>query len=797
MFRNYFKTAIRGLLRNKRYLVINISGLSTGIAVCLIIFLVIHYEKSFDNFHSKKDSIYRILTKGTDGDSTSAVPFPLPTAIKNDFPQFEEVCGIFSMGNVQVLVMDENGHPAKKFKEKSGAFFAEPSFFRIFDFPWLAGNPATALTEPNSVVLSRETAVKYFGDWQHAIGKTIRLGSKTLLKVTGILADVPVNTDFQLCMVTPYELGGFSHSTDWETIDSNHECYVLLKKGATTARISQPLFSFSKKYRTPGNKNIQVMQSLQQVHFDEKAGNYLGKSISPSRIRTLWLIAGFILLIACVNFINLSTAQAVNRSREVGVRKVLGSSRLQLKKQFLTETFLLVSCSVVISYLLAITLVSFINTLLDLRLSPSMLWQPVMIMFTVVITLLVTLLAGFYPSVVLAAFNPVTALKARLTSVSGQHINLRRSLVVVQFVIAQALIIGMLLMMKQMRFFHHTSVGFNKEALVNVPFPNDSAGRSKMDYVRNRLLNTSGISQVSFNSQSPSDNDNWWTGFNFNHNKVVVDFAAISKFADADYLPAYQLPLVAGRNITRTDSIREFLVNESLVKKLGLTDPNMVLNKEIDLWNGQIKGLVVGVIKDFNAASFKDHISPVFISNVKGRYNTVSIKIAGANMRAVVDGIGKIWDEAFPEFVFEYQFMDEKIAGFYKQETMLYNLYTCFAAIAIFLSCLGLYGLASFMAVQRIKEVGIRKVLGASIQSIVYLFSREFILLIGIAFIIACPITWYFMHDWLQQYAYRTNLSWWVFVSAGAVAMFIALATVSFKALKAATSNPVTNLRTE
>lgn len=795
MFHNYIKTAFRSLLRHRRYLTINIGGLSTGIAVCLIIFMVIHYEKSFDNFHTKKDRIYRILTKGSASDSTSAVPFPLPTAIKNDFPQLEEVCGIFSVTNVQVSVMDENGHPAKKFKEKTNTLFAEPSFFRMFNFSWLAGDPATSMKDPNSVVLTRETAIKYFGNWQQAVGKTIKI-SRLLLKVTGVLAEMPVNTDFQLCMMVPYELGHFSKSTDWVTIDSNHECYVLLKKGSTAAAFAQPLIAFSRKYRQSDNKNIQVMQSLQQVHFDEKAGNFLGKTISPARVRTLWLIAGFILLIACVNFINLSTAQSVNRSREIGVRKVLGSSRLQLKKQFLTETFILVVFSVILSCLFVIALVSFINTLLDLQLSADLMWRPELFLFLIAITLLVTLLAGFYPSLVLSAYNPVAVLKSKLSSVNG-NLNLRRSLVVVQFIIAQALIISTLLMMKQMRFFNTAAMGFNKAALVNVPFPNDSLGRSKIDYIRNHLMNTSGISQVSFNSQSPSDIDNWWTSFKFNHSEKEVDFAAISKFGDADYLPAYQLPLVAGRNMTRADSIREFLVNESLVKKLGLHDPNEVLNKEIDLWGGQIKGLIVGVIKDFNAASFKDSISPVFVSNVKGRYNTVSIRIAGGNMRAVVGSIEKVWNEAFPEFVFEYQFMDDKIASFYKQENMLYNLYACFAAIAIFLSCLGLYGLASFMAVQRLKEVGIRKVLGASIQSIVYLFSREFILLISVAFIIACPITWYFMHDWLQQYAYRTSLSWWVFAGAGVVAMLIALATISFKALKAALGNPVASLRTE
>jgi putative ABC transport system permease protein len=797
MFRNYIKTAVRNLLRNKRYLAINISGLSTGIAVCLIIFLVIHYEKSFDNFHSKKDRIFRVLTKGSETDSTSAVPFPLPAALKSDFPQFEEVCGLFSATDVQVLVMDANGNPAKKFKEKGNAFFAEPAFFRIFDFPWLAGDPATSMKDPNSVVLTKSTATKYFGDWEKALGQTIRIGTRMLLKVTGVLADLPVNTDFQMCMVVPYEQGGFTKSTDWITIDSNHGCYVLLKKGATNAAYAQPLISFSQKYRKPDNKNVQVMQSLQQVHFDEKAGNFLRKTISPSRIRTLWLIAGFILLIACVNFINLSTAQAVNRSREVGVRKVLGSSRLQLKKQFLAETFLLVACSVLISWVLAISLISFINSLLDLHLSSSLLWQPVVVLFTIAITVLVTVLAGLYPSFVLSAYNPVTALKTRLTSVSGQNINLRRSLVVAQFVIAQALIIGTLLMMKQMRFFNTTAMGFNKEALVNVPFQNDSAGLSRIDYVRNRLQQSGSITTVSFNSQSPSDVDNWWSGFKYDHREKDVDFAAIIKFADAEYIPAYQLTLVAGRNFTRTDSIKEFLVNESLVKKLGYTDPNAVINKEIDLWGGRIKGNIAGVVKDFNTASFKDHISAALISNVKRRYNTASIRIAGTDMRSEMNNIEKIWNEAFPEFVFEYEFMDEKVAGFYKQENMLYNLYTCFAAIAIFLSCLGLYGLASFMAVQRLKEVGIRKVLGASIQSIIYLFSREFILLISIAFIIACPITWYFMHDWLQQYAYRTNLSWWVFMGAGLLAMLIALVTVGFKALKAAQSNPVTNLRTE
>src|ERR1044072_6860792 len=383
MFRNYVKTAIRSLLRNKRYLVINISGLSAGIAVCLIIFLVINYEKSFDEFHTKKDRIYRILTKGTNGDSTSAVPFPVPTALKSDFPQFEEVCGIFSVTDVQVLVMDANGHPSKKFKEKSNTMFAEPSFFRIFDFPFLKGDAETSLKDPNSVVLTRAIANKYFGNWQQAVGRTIRIGTNLLLKVTGIMADIPVNSDFQLCMVVPYAIGGFSKSTDWVTIDSNHECYVLLKKNASVTAFSQPLLQFSKKYRTPDNKNAQVLQSLQQVHFDEKAGNFLRKTISPERIRTLWLIAAFILLIACVNFINLSTAQAVNRSREVGVRKVLGSSRRQLALQFLGETSFITITAVVVAILVAEVTLPLLNSLLETKMTMNLIFNPWLVLFII------------------------------------------------------------------------------------------------------------------------------------------------------------------------------------------------------------------------------------------------------------------------------------------------------------------------------------------------------------------------------------------------------------------------------
>jgi putative ABC transport system permease protein len=398
---------------------------------------------------------------------------------------------------------------------------------------------------------------------------------------------------------------------------------------------------------------------------------------------------------------------------------------------------------------------------------------------------------------VLSSFNPINALKSKLAAKSTRGITLRRGLVVLQFVIAQALIIGTLLILRQMNYFSNASMGFSKDAIVTVPFPGDSAGISKLNYLHNSLAAVKGIEDISFNNTAPAEDDNWWTGFNFDHATEGIRFAAIDKYVDAHYLNTYSLPLVAGRNITATDSIREFLVNETLAKKLGFSNPNDILNKEINLWNGFAVGPIVGVVKDFHPSSLKDSLAPVFMLNHKKGFNAAGIKMSGTRIAATMIAIEKIWNDTYPNYVFEYQFLDEKIASFYKDEAQLSRIYKIFASIAIFLSCLGLYGLASFMAMQRIKEVGIRKVLGATAANIVYLFSKEFIGLIGIAFVIAAPIAWFFVHQWLQQYVYRIPVSGWIFVIGGLSAVFIALATISFQAFKAAMVNPVKNLRSE
>ena len=809
MLRNYIKTAFRNLGRRKNYTIINIAGLAAGIAICLVLFIVIRYEMSFDDYHGKKDRIYRVLTEYHHADAPDifygrGIPYPMPEGLKANFPQVETLAPVYADNNDQLLITDENGSIIKKFKEENGVFFTTPSFFSIFDFPLLSGSYVT-LKEPNNVLIAKETAEKYFGDWKTAMGKTIRLKSSygdDVLKVSGILATIPANTDFQFKLAVAYGTGFtgnyIAKSTNWDGTGSAFGCYLLLRHNTSVGNFNQQLRAYSKKVKSPENKDSHIIQPLKAVHYDTQAGNNSNNTISRELLNALWLIGAFILLIACVNFINLSTAQAVNRSKEVGIRKVLGSNRQSLKIQFLTETFLIVVISVLAAVGIAIITVPLVGKMLDMSISFNVFVNPMIVLFLLILTVVVTILAGFYPSIVLAKFNPVTALKNKMTERSLKGISLRRGLVVFQFVIAQALIIGTLIIIKQMNYFTSQPLGFEKEAIINVPFPSDSANISKLDYLRSELSVIKGVQQVSFSSNTPvEDNNDSWTTFRFDHAAKETDFYAINKSTDYEYVPTYRLPLVAGRNLQPSDTVREFLVNETLVKSLGITDPQLVLNKEIDLWNGQFKGVVVGILKDFHDRSFRTGIAPVMMTTYKGWYNSAGIKLSSEHALATVEAIEKTWNRIFPDFVFEYKFLDDKIESFYKEENRLSYLYRIFAAIAIFLSCLGLYGLASFMAVQRIKEVGIRKVLGASVSNVIYLFSKEFIILIAIAFVIASPIAWYFMDDWLRDYPYRINLSWWIFLAGGIGAIIIALITVSFQAIKAAIANPVKSLRTE
>ncbi|HSU49548.1 MAG TPA: ABC transporter permease, partial [Segetibacter sp.] len=517
MFKNYFKTAVRSLNRNRNYAIINIAGLAVGIAVCMMIFMIIQYQTSFDTFHSKKDRIYRVLTENHHADEATIsyaknVPFAMPEGLKTAFPQVEQVAPFYASHNDELQVLDDNGTPVKNFKEPNGVFYTSPSFFKMFDFPLLAGS-YESLKDPDNVLLTKEIAETYFGDWKTAVGKTIKITGyysigaalfqfpATALKVSGILATIPANTDFQLKLVVAYGTDftgdkkyGFQQP-GWKGTAPDFGCYVLLPHNIVASNFNQQLSAYARKVQSADKKDSYTIQPLNAVHYDAEAGNYSGKTISHELLNVLWLIAAFILLIACVNFINLSTAQAVNRAKEVGVRKVLGSNKSQLRLQFIVETFLIVTIAVILAAIITLLLLPYANRLLELSLSFTILSNPTIILFLLTVLIVVTALAGFYPSIVLSRFNPVNALKSKLTVNSTRGLSLRRGLVVFQFIIAQALIIGTLIIVQQMDYCMNQPLGFDKDAIVNVPYrPNHEKAE---DYVKEQLLSVSGVQAVS------------------------------------------------------------------------------------------------------------------------------------------------------------------------------------------------------------------------------------------------------------------------------------------------------------
>jgi predicted permease len=805
MFKNYLKTAFRNLKRNKAYGIINVLGLTVGIAACLLIFLVIRFETSFDNFHAKRNNIYRVASKFQTQDGVNysgGVSFPVAPGLRIDFPQLKEVASIFRSGNDQITIENPNENGQRKFQ--TDVYYAEPEFFKMFDFGWLYGDAKTALTEPASAALTQEIAEKYFGDWHAAIGKTIKYNNddKQVYKINGILKNVPANTDFPLTVVVSYatmKTRNFSKQLDdWVSTFGQAYSFVELPENYSADKMNAELVGFAKKHKPADyTKDSYVLQPLSDMHFNKDFGNYSRRTFSKSLVTALSLIGLFLLIIACVNFINLATAQAVNRSKEVGVRKVLGSNRKQLAFQFLSETATITIVAVILAVGIAQAMLPFLNQLLKIKMAMNFIANPFLMLFLVVVTILVTLLSGLYPAMILSGFNPITALKSKITSKMAGGISIRRALVVLQFGIAHVLIIGMIIVVSQMNFFRNATLGFDKAAIINVPIPGDSISHLKMVYLRDKLSQSPNIKNVSFSYSSPSADGNWHSDFKFDHAPKNTNFSANLKWADPDYFKTYNIEFVAGRPYYPSDTVREFVVNETLLKKLGITDPKQAIGKEINFWDGGKVAPIVGVIRDFNSYSLREPMTPVVLSTWKDVYQTINIKMKEGKEAAVLPFVENLWNARYPDYVYEYHFLDDTIANFYQQENQLSMLYKIFAGIAIFISCLGLYGLVSFMAAQRTKEVGIRKVLGASAGNIVYLLSKEFSLLIIIAFAIAGPIAYYIMHKWLENYTYRIPLGASVFIMAIVGSMIIAWITVGHRAIKAAIANPVKSLRTE
>ncbi|WP_346320523.1 ABC transporter permease [Chitinophaga sp. YIM B06452] len=808
MFYNYLKIALRSLNRKLSFTLLNVAGLAVGIAAALLIFVVIRHELSYEDFHSKKDRIYRVASRAVSRSNgemvtmSGGVPLILPQTFRNDFPQFEKVAAVWYLGQGQIYIPGKNGHDEKRFLEsESSLIWAEPNLFGIFDYTWLAGN-ASALERPNTTVISESIARKYFGGTNEAMGRTIQLFSYRIpFEVTGVYKDPPNNTDLRMKIVFSYStfIGSTKFtSEEWRNISGNSVCYVLMREGQPAEAVQRQLPAFVKKYynedaRNTPNTTELILQPLKEIHTSKLLGPFYGTKFTRRELFTISMIGVFLLVVACINFINLATALSVNRAKEIGVRKVLGSNRWQLMRQFLHETAFVTFFSIMLALLIAAAVLPGLQRLIDTPVDIA--WGST-ILFLFLLGIVVTLLAGFYPAMVVAGFNPLAALKNRISARSIGGISLRRGLVVVQFVIAQLLVIGTLVAIQQMKFFREKPIGFDKESVLMVELPSDSALAARYPVLREKMKAIPGVEAATFCMEAPSASWFWGAEFFFNNKTEMEPFMVARQFGDTAYLHTFGIPVVAGRQPFYSDTVREVLVNETFVKKMSLPNNEAVLGKRLSFH--QQKNLeIVGVVKDYNNQSLRDEITPLVITLDNKTIAFMALRLRPQDMPKTLARIEKEFTGLYPTYLYDVKFLDQRIGNYYKAEAQTALLFRVFAVLAIFISCLGLYGLVSFMAVQKQKEVGIRKVLGASVQNIVLLFSKEFTLLIGVAFLIAAPLGYYLMNTWLESFHFHITIGWGVFVLAVGLSVLIAWISVGYKALRAALANPVKSLRAE
>lgn len=803
MIKNYLKTAWRNLWKNKAYSTINVAGLSIGMAACILIMLFVFYERSFDKQHTR--NIYRLdevqKFPGMVAPQKVALSmFPMAPALKEEFPQIRQF--------TRVNAFDK---PPLAFQGKkvtlSRLCWVDSTFFDIFNFPLLEGNKQLVLQKPNSMVLTKTSAQKLFGQ-ENPIGKTVAINSWDTISytVTGIMADIPGNSHLQLDGLLSFNTRNTAQlmgnwGGNWLIT------YLELAPNTDVAALEKKFPDFLKRHiDDPGYSFYELfLQPLAEVHAGSTdiTHDYLNyHKFDSTYTRLFFIIALIVLVIACINFMNLSTARSAGRAKEVGVRKSVGAHRLQLSIQFIGESVLL--CC--IALLLALGLVKLALPWVA-RLSQRDLDLPVftngwLLLNALGGSLLVGILAGLYPAAYLSSFQPVKVLKGTIQTGKGKSL-FRNVLVVGQFSSAIFLIIATLFAVRQLNFMQKKDPGFNKDQVLTIPL-NFSTG-PKYEALKQELLNNSLITGVTASGQRLGNNLHQ-TGVNFHPgNRPMRHLATSQVIVDPDYLSVYKIPLVAGRNFSKdysSDNGKTYIINESMARELLKHDPKAplatLIGKRFGFGGLDSAGSIVGIVKDFNFNSLHHKIETLTIFNQKDwGYAEMSVRINGSKAQQAIDYIQNTWKKINPGQDFEYQFLDEHFKELYQADAQVSETVSILAGLAIVISCLGLFGLASYAAEKRVKEIGIRKVLGASVQNIVRLMSKDFLKLVLIANLIAWPVAWLVLNKWLQDFAYRVNISWWVFLAAGMAALLIALLTISFQAVKAAIANPVKSLRSE
>ncbi len=811
MLSNYFKIALRYFRRNKLYTSINILGLSIGTAACLVIFLIVNYENSFDKFWQDKDQIHRVYSKfsGVFEATNRGVPTAVGPWVKENLGDAATVAP-FHTWSAPVTIESTDGD-RKELERQKGIILVDAAYFEIFsNYKWLAGSPAIALQEPQQVVLTPEKVKLYFGidQAEQAVGRTLLYSDTLLMTVSGVVERPKGNSDFyfqdfiSFATVAHTSLKKRIPINDWGSTNSSSQLFVKLGKEVNPVVFEAELLGAKEAYLAK-NKDVGYiadykLQPLSDIHFNSDTRIFDG-SRTPAHRRTLFLlslVAILLLLIAAINFINLETAQSLKRAQEVGVRKVLGGTRRELIMQFLSASLLLTLVAMILAASLTQWALGYYEDFIPAGLVFKLL-SPNTLLIMGSLTLVVCLVAGLYPAFVLSSFRPIRALKNQVFSSGsrGGNISLRKGLVVFQFVIAQVLIFGTLTIGRQISYMMNIDMGFEKEAITYFYTPwQDTTDRKAV--LLQELQRLPGITAISNHSSPPAETGYSTNVVKYNKEGEELQHNVHRKSGDTAYINLYEIDLLAGRNLLPSDTVKELMINETYLHQLGFEQPNEALGEYLDLGNKSVP--IVGVVADFHIQPLRVSIEPTMIGGESG--NTISLKLqdtqngpkAFANILTQVEGK---WKELYPDEPFEAYFMDEKIAQFYEREQQTAQLVKTATSMAILICCLGLFGLISFTTTQRTKEIGIRKILGASVLHLISILTRNFLLLVLIALLIASPLAYWLSNQWLQDFAYAIPIQWWQFVVVGLLGIGITLLTVSFHSFRAATANPVDSLR--
>ncbi|MFC6101099.1 ABC transporter permease [Olivibacter domesticus] len=781
MLKHYFRIATRSMLRYKSYTAINIFGLGLGLVSCILIFLIVRNELSYDQYHGQADRTYRITSLGLD--YNPSVSFAVAPAIRNDFPELEHISQYYYWQESMI----EIGHERRIIKDIGAA---DGEFARIFDLEWLAGDPKSALAVPNTIVLTKSIAKQYFGD-KNPVGEVIRMDNNWDLKVTGIIKDLPSNTHLTFKSLVSWETF-HDKTTNFWSIQGGY-LYVTLPEGLSARSIEGRLPAFIKKNwgEEIEKEGKLLLQPLTDIHYDQRYINQTSMPRSKKSIYGLAAVGLFILVIACINFVNIATAFAVKRSKEVGIRKVIGAKPIQIIKSALLEIILQVLMALILALGSLLLFMPHTENVFGVRISSNQLFQADVVIGLLLISLFAVLISGLYPALIQSRFNQLQILKSPFSTAVKGRSTLKKGLIGVQFLVTQLLIMSTFIVAQQMDFFLNKDIGFDKESIITFGVGKNPEG------LRHLLSKQPGVKDFSFASAAPAYNMRYMP-FSAPHLGMDEVDVTEAKVVDENYLSMFKIEMLAGLPIakkTTKDSIQKIVVNKTFITRLGIRDPNDALGEQVIV--GDRRAEIQGVVADFQSESKHKKIRACFLYYDPEGFYQASVKLQSGNIKETITAINKEWSILNPESLFNYEFLDNKVARLYEREQTLYSTFKVFTIIAIIISCVGLLGLVSLMAVQRVKEIGVRKVLGASVQNIVALFLKDFVVLILMAFVIAVPVAWYAMHGWLQEFAYQINIVPLHFIVALLTTLFVAGITVFVRSFVAATGNPIKAIKEE